>query len=260
MKVFKSLEDIKDIENSTVTIGNFDGVHIGHQVLLYNTVKRAKSNSMKSVVFTFENHPANYFKQGSVKNIISNNEKLKIFESMGIDIAVVIPFDKYMTEISPEEFIENILLEKLKARFIIVGHDFNFAKHREGNSQMLKNLEGKYGFNVDIISPVIVNGNRVSSTLIRKFIAEGKFKNIKDYLSKNYTMTGEVVRSRQIGRTIGFPTANIKIDENMLCPPNGIYVSQVLVGDEVYFGATNIGYNPTVSGRNLSIETYILNF
>ncbi|MDR0879322.1 MAG: bifunctional riboflavin kinase/FAD synthetase [Clostridioides sp.] len=260
MEIIKSIKEIKNIEHSAVTLGNFDGVHKGHQVLIYKTVNIAKTNGIKSVVFTFENHPANYFKPGSLKNIMNNEEKLKIFESMGVDVVVMVPFDKYMTTVDAEEFVKEVLVSKLHTNFIVVGHDFNFAKNKTGNSKLLKSLEDKYKFDVDVVSQVLIGDIRVSSSYIRELISNGEVDKIQNFLGKNYTMSGEVVHAKEIGRTIGFPTANIKIDENILCPKIGIYASRVLLDDEFFFGATNVGFNPTVSGKNLSIETHILDF
>jgi riboflavin kinase/FMN adenylyltransferase len=260
MEIIKSLDKIKDISHSAVTIGNFDGVHKGHQVLINKTVKAAKENGVKSVVFTFENHPVNFFKPDAVKNIISNEDKLKIFESMDVDVAVIVPFDHYMTTVDPTAFVEDILVDKLHAKFIIIGHDFSFAKEKLGNSKFLQSVQDKYKFDVEIVEPVMIRGKRISSTYIRELVSSGRVEEIKEYLGRNYKISGEVIHSKKLGRTFGFPTANISLDKGMLTPDIGIYASIVNIDKELYFGATNVGYNPTVNGQNLSLETNIIDF
>ena len=260
MEIIKSLDKIKDITHSAITIGNFDGVHKGHQVLINKTVKAAEENGIKSVVFTFENHPVNFFKPGTVKNIISNEDKLEVFESMGVDVAVIVPFDQYMTTVDPTTFVEDILVDKLHAKFIIIGHDFSFAKEKMGNSKFLQSVQNKYKFDVEIVEPVMIRDKRTSSTFIRGLVSSGRVDEIKEYLGRNYKMSGEVIHSKKLGRTIGFPTANIRFDKAMLSPKIGIYASKVKIEDELYFGATNVGFNPTVNGQSLSIESNIINF
>jgi riboflavin kinase/FMN adenylyltransferase len=215
---------------------------------------------MKSVVFTFENHPANYFVSSSIKNIISNKEKICRLRKLGVDVIVSIPFDEYMTKISAEEFVKNILVNKLGVEKVIVGYDFTYARNKEGNTDLLKILAKKYKFELEVIKPIKINGTRVSSTYIRSLVSKGNVSDVKKYLGYNYEIEGNVIQCRQIGRTIGFPTANIEIDKNMITPKTGIYATKVYIDGKIYYGATNIGYNPTVNGKSLSIETNILEF
>lgn len=260
MDIVKSVWDVDNIGESVVTIGNFDGLHYGHKALIKKAVECSKKKNIKSIVFTFENHPVNYFGKYSVKNIIGDDDKIKKLNKLGIDMMVNIPFDEEMTKISAEDFAKKILKEKLGAKQVIVGHDFTFAKNKEGDTKLLKILGNKYNFKVDVVSPVKINDIRVSSTYIRTLIAEGSVDKVKEYLGRNYQLEGEVIKCKQIGRTIGFPTANIKIEDEILIPKCGIYATKVYIDDEMYFGATNIGYNPTVNGKNLSVETHILDF
>lgn len=260
MIIIKSINDIDNTYKSVVTIGNFDGVHKGHQVLIKEAVQFANKRNLKSVVFTFDNHPANYFEKRHVKNIITNNEKINRIKSLGVDILVIIPFDSYMTKISPIEFIKGVLIDKLGARKIIVGHDFTFARRKEGNTKLLKEMSSKYGFELEIVNPIKVNDIRVSSTYIRQLVAEGSVDKVNKYLGYHCEIKGNVIKGKQLGRTIGFPTANIEINDDLLIPNNGIYATKVYVYNDVYYGATNIGYNPTVNGDKLSIETNILEF
>lgn len=260
MIIINSLEEIKSFDKSVVTIGKFDGIHKGHKVLIEKTVSTAKVQKLKSIVITFKNSPLSYFLNTKTKDIITEYDKMNLFESLGIDIVIDIPFDKNMAEISAEDFVKDILIEGLHAQRIIIGHDFAFARNREGNAQILKQLGLKYGFDVDIIGPVRIKEKRVSSTFVKELIQEGKVDEIQEYLGKNYTLEGEVIKAKQVGRTIGFPTANLKLKENLLIPKRGIYATRVYIANEVYIGATNIGYNPTVNGNKMSIETNILEF
>lgn len=260
MDTITSIEKIDTIKDSVVTIGNFDGIHKGHQVLIEKATEYAKKNNVISTVFTFNNHPVNYFKPNSIKNIITNNDKVKILKTMGVDYIINIPFDEYMTKISGYDFVKDILIDKLGAKKIIVGHDFTFARNKEGNIDLLKELSKKNGFLLEIVNPVKIDDIRISSSYIRKLILDGKVEDARKYLGRNYKLSGEVIHSKKLGRTIGFPTANISIDENIIIPKVGIYATKVYVNGTIYYGATNVGYNPTVNGKKLSIETNILEF
>ena len=260
MDIIKSIRDVNNLSESVVTIGKFDGLHKGHDALIEKAVNSSKKIHTKSIVFTFENNPANYFKNNSIKNIIYDKYKMKKLESLGIDMVINIPFDEEMTKISADDFAKKILKEKLGAKKVIIGYDFTFARNKEGDAKLLKILGDKYGFDVEIVSPIKINNIRVSSTYIRKLLYDGNIKLVKEYLGHNYFLEGKVIKCKQLGRTIGFPTANIKIDKDMLIPKGGIYATKVYIDKEIYFGATNIGYNPTVNGKDLSIETNILDF
>ena len=260
MDIIKSIRDVNNLSESVVTIGKFDGLHKGHNALIEKAVDSSRKIHTKSIVFTFENNPANYFKNHSVKNIIYDKYKMKKLESLGIDMVINIPFDEEMTKISADDFAKKILKEKLGAKKVIIGYDFTFARNKEGDANLLKALGYKYGFNVEIVNPIKINNIRVRSTYIRTLLYEGSVKLVKEYLGHNYFLEGEVIKCKQLGRTIGFPTANIKIDNEMLIPKGGIYATKVYIDKNIYFGATNIGYNPTVNGKDLSIETNILDF
>ena len=260
MKIYKNLDEIDFPFDTCVTIGNFDGVHKGHQTLINKAIKYSKENNLKSVVFTFSNHPVNYFKPGYVKNIMSSKGKYELIERMGVDIYISIPFDESMTQISAEDYVNNILIDKLHVKKMVIGHDFTFARKREGNPELLKELAKEKGFSVEVVDPVIIDGRRISSTDIRKAIADGDVVEAEHLLGRYFAVEGTVVKGRQIGRTIGFPTANIQYDSSMAIPKIGIYATLAVIDGQVYCGATSIGTNPTVNGKNLSIETYILDF
>ena len=260
MKIIKAMKDI-DIEFDTVvTIGNFDGVHKGHQVLIEKTATYAKARGIKSAVFTFLNHPINYFVPEKVKNIFDEKEKERLIEGFGIDYLIDIPFDKAMTQISAEQFIVKILKDKIHAKKIVVGYDFTFARNKEGTVDVLREMGHEYGIEVEIVQPIKINGIRVSSTFIRELISEGRVDEIPQYLGTPYVIEGEIIHGKANGRKMGYPTANISLKDQIIKPKNGIYASRVIIDGKKYFGATNVGMNPTVNGKYLSIETNILDF
>ncbi len=260
MVIINSLNEIKSFDKSVVTIGKFDGIHKGHEVLIEKAVNFSQKEKLTSIVFTFKNSPISYFSNIETKEIITQMQKINKLKSLDVDVVIDIPFNKDMANVSAEDFVKEILVKKLGTKKLIVGHDFTFARNREGTSTLLKVLGKKYGFDVDIIEPVVVNNIRVSSTYVRDLIDEGRVSEIKSYLGRNYTIEGMVIHARKLGRTIGFPTANIELKESMIIPKRGIYATQVYIEDKVYMGATNIGFNPTVNGKKISIETNILDF
>ncbi|WP_455538252.1 bifunctional riboflavin kinase/FAD synthetase [Terrisporobacter sp.] len=260
MIIINSLNEIKNFDKSIVTIGKFDGIHKGHEVLIKKVVECSKKEKLVSIVFTFKNSPVSYFSNIITEEIITEMEKMNKLKSLNVDIVIDIPFGKDMANISAEDFVKNILVDKLKVKKLIIGHDFAFAKNREGTASVLKVLGQKYGFVVDIVEPIVIKNIRVSSTYVKDLIYAGRVAEIKDYLGRNYTIEGKVIHAKQLGRTIGFPTANLQPQGNLIIPKRGIYATKVHIGKEVYMGATNIGYNPTVNGDKISVETNILEF
>lgn len=260
MIIINSLNEMKSFDKSVVTIGKFDGIHKGHEVLIEKTVDYSKQEQLTSIVFTFKNSPISYFSNIITREIITEVEKMNKLKLLGVDVVVDIPFNKDMAEISAEDFVKQILVDKLGAKKLIIGHDFAFARKREGTPPILKILGKKYGFDVEVIEPVVINNIRVSSTHVKDLIYAGRVDEIKNYLGRNYTIEGTVIHAKQLGRTLGFPTANLRLQENLIIPKRGIYATKVYIGNEVYVGATNIGYNPTVDGEKMSVETNILEF
>lgn len=260
MIIINSLNEVKSFDKSVVTIGKFDGIHKGHEVLIEKTVNYSKQEQLTSVVFTFKNSPISYFSNIITREIITEVEKMNKLKLLGVDVVIDIPFNKDMAEISAEDFVKQILVDKLGAKKLIIGHDFAFARKREGTPPILKILGKKYGFDVEVIEPVVINNIRVSSTHVKDLIYAGRVDEIKNYLGRNYAIEGTVIQAKQLGRTLGFPTANIRLQENLIIPKRGIYATKVHIGNEVYVGATNIGYNPTVNGEKMSVETNILQF
>ena len=260
MIIINSLNEIESFDKSVVTIGKFDGIHKGHEVLIEKTVDYSKQKQLTSIVFTFKNSPISYFSNITTREIITEVEKMNKLKLLGVEVVIDIPFNKDMAEISAEDFVKQILVDKLGVKKLIIGHDFDFARTREGTPPILKILGEKYGFDVQVIEPVVINNIRVSSTHVKDLIYAGRVDEIKNYLGRNYTIEGTVIHAKQLGRTLGFPTANLRLQENLIIPKRGIYATKVYIGNEVYVGATNIGYNPTVNGEKMSVETNILKF
>lgn len=260
MDIINDLHKIKINKFTAVTIGNFDGIHLGHQDIINKTISIAKEKKLKSVVFSFSNHPVNYFTKNKLKNIMTLEEKYSYILKFGIDIFINIPFDENIIRFTPQDYVNYILINKLNAKEIIVGHDFKFGNSRCGNAQTLLEFGKENDFNVTVVNPVKIDNTRVSSTLIRNLIQDGKVDTVKDFLGREYGLKGEVIHGKKIGRKLGFPTVNMRVNEEILIPKIGVYQSIVKIKDKYYDGATNIGYNPTINDSVFSIETHIIDF
>jgi len=261
MKIFYTLEEIVDIEGTVVALGNFDGVHLGHQELISRAVKAAQAASLKSSVFTFSNHPRNVLSKGKkVKSILYSDEKAAIIESLGVDYMFNIPFDEAIRHMSPVEFINKLLLMKLKARETYCGFNYKFGFRGAGNVETLRRESEKKRFAARALAPVEIDGIVVNSTLIRKLIEDGEVDRCVKFMGRNYTVGGEVVVGNKLGKTIGFPTSNILVDDTMAAPANGVYITYCVYGGKKYPGVTNVGVKPTVGKFNKNMETHIFNF
>lgn len=243
-----------------VALGSFDGLHYGHLSLVKKTVQVAKENNGKSMVFTYKNHPKTLVKPESAPKLIMDLEtKLKYLEEENIDIVVLKSFNKEFMSMSAEDFI-NFLCLDYNVKGIIVGFNFKFGYKNLGDIDLLKNLQGKYGYELYIMEPYTYNGDVISSTRIRKILLEGDVKQATKMLSKPYLIKGKVIHGKKLGRTIGFPTANLQFDENMIIPKKGVYYTNIEYNNKIFKGITSVGNNPTVNGKQLTIETFILNF
>lgn len=261
MKIFYSLDEIHQIGETGVALGNFDGVHIGHQKLINNTIKDCKTSGLSSIVFTFVNHPRNVTgKSDTVKNIVTWKEKTEILQSLGIDYLVAIEFSDTFRKMNPKDFVKKVLLGKLNMKAANCGFHYRFGHKAMGDTQLLEEMSKTYGFKLFVLDPVGVEGTLVSSTKIRELIAAGKMETCMKFLGRRYTLEGNVVQGKQFGKKMGFPTANILINETRIIPPNGVYITKCFVDNKVYNSITNIGYNPTVGGERRSIESYIMDF
>ena len=261
MKVISSLENIKEpFAYAVITVGNFDGVHIGHQGLLKEVKKRADKMSGTSIVLTFEPHPLKVLKEKKIPLITPFERKIELIEKLGIDVVICLPFTREFSKVSAREFVEEILLKKIGMREIVVGYDYTFGHKREGNIDLLKKLGDELGFKVCILGPILVDNMIVSSTRIRNLIMEGELEKVKTLLNRYYQVSGEVIAGHDRGgRLLGFPTANLKL-VNEVFPKNGVYVVEVIYNNKVYGGVTNIGFKPTFGNDVLSVETHILDF
>ncbi len=262
MKIFNLLEEIDDqIPETVVALGNFDGVHKGHQEIISRTVKSAEAAGCKSAVFTFSNHPKNLMGSGTaVKNILYPEEKAAIIQQLGVDYMFNIPFDQSILTMDPVDFIDRLLLEKFHMKQAYCGFNYHFGYKAKGDAELLMKEGMKKGFGIHIQEPFKINGNLVSSTLIRGLIQEGKVDQCAKYMGRLYSIGGEVVVGNKLGRTIGFPTSNIMIDDTMVTPPNGVYVTYCTYNGVRYPSITNVGVKPTIGNYRKNVETHIFNF
>lgn len=261
MEVFETLAQVKDIPPTAVALGNFDGVHLGHQQLIRETVDRARQEGIRSAVFTFSNHPRDLLpREKKVKNILYKNEKRQIIEALGVDILFDIPFTKAIMTMEPVEFINKLLLEKLHMKAAVCGFNYRFGYKAQGNPDVLRNVGMEKDFEVVEIPPYRINGNIVSSSLIRTLIASGQVEKCEMYMGRNYAIGGEVVVGNRLGRKLGFPTSNLVIDPAMVTPPNGVYVTYCTYNGIRYPSVTNVGIKPTIGHYNKNVETHIFNF
>lgn len=251
-----------NFEDTYVAIGNFDGVHYGHKKLIRETVKKAKNDNKMSVVFTFENHPMEILNKGKKFNYINTiEEKLYLLESLEVDCVVSQKLDENFLEYSPLEFVR-ILKNKLKVKEIFVGFNFSFGKGGLGRTSDLKYLAELHNISVTEVEPIMIDNEVVSSSLIRKKILNSDFDGAIKFLGHPMIVIGEVIHGRKIARKLGFPTANIEIN-NRLYPPYGIYGACLQIEDkdsEVLYGVVNVGINPTLKSGELSLEVHILDF
>lgn len=258
----KYISDTTDfnLSNSVVSLGKFDGLHIGHQLLL-NKIIDYKTEGYTSIIFSFLYHPYNLFNDQEINLIYTEEEKRVKLAKIGLDVLVSYPFTEETAAILPEEFIKEILIDKLDAKIIVVGSDFRFGHKRKGDVKLLDSLSLKYGYKLVIFDKLKNNDQIVGSSLIRSEIAKGNLLEVTKLLGKPYSIIGEVLHGRKIGRTLGMPTTNLIPPSNKLLPPNGVYASRTIIDKKIYNGVTNIGNNPTVaSGISKRIETYIFDF
>ena len=263
MNSFNNLNSFqKPSKKTVVTIGTFDGVHIGHKFVLNKVIELAKINSYKSTVLTFFPHPRMVLQQDSAIKLLNTiREKENLLSEIGIDNLIIHPFDLEFSRLSAEEFVKDVLIEKLNVGIIIIGHDHRFGRNRTANIDDLIEYGIEYGFEVQEISAKEIDDIAISSTKIRTALLEGSITTANNYLGYNYFMSGKVVHGKQIGRTIDFPTANIEISEDYkLIPKSGVYIVSSEINNTTYFGMMNIGTNPTVDGLEQKIEVHFFDF
>ena len=264
MSVFYNISELSQVTNSIVTIGTFDGVHLGHQKIIKRLVELKQKQGGEIVLFTFDPHPRKILfpEQKDLKLITTTEEKCDILKQFGVDNVLVYPFTKEFSKMQAQDYISNIIDRGLKTKTLVIGYDHRFGSNREGNIETLKELSKVYNFVVEEIPAQEINQLNVSSTRIRKAIEAGEIQTANDFLGYTFFITGKVVKGKQLGRTIGYPTANLLIEDNdKLIPKIGVYAVNVVLNNLSYKGMLNIGTNPTTDADNkVKIEVNIFDF
>lgn len=260
MKVANGQITNKKDDGYYVALGSFDGLHMGHLSLINKCIELAEKDKCKSMVFTFSNHPRTIINPSiKIEYLMNNIEKVDILQKVGIDKVVLKKFNKEFMELSPEGFIER-LCSDYNIKGIVVGFNYKFGYKNLGDTDLLKKLSKKYNFRLEIIEPLLYKDEIISSTRIRNAIKHGEIVEANKMLTREYRLSGIVEHGKQIGRTIGFPTANLKFEEDKVIPAKGVYYTNVKWKNNIYKGITSVGSNPTVNGTKLTIETFILDF
>jgi riboflavin kinase/FMN adenylyltransferase len=262
MGMLQAIETYDSKQPTVVTIGTFDGVHVGHQKIIKRLIDAGNKDNLKSVILTFFPHPRMVLqKDTKIKLINTIDERSDILNSLGLDHLLVKKFTKEFSRLSAEDFVKQVLVDKLKAKKVIIGYDHRFGRNRNADIEDLKTFGKKYNFEVQEISAEDINDVSVSSTKIRRALSEGNITKANAFLGYNFMITGKVTKGKGLGKQLGFPTANISIKENYkLVPKHGSYVVSSVINKTMVYGMMNIGMNPTVNGEKESIEVHFFNF
>lgn len=263
MAIYYSTDDLPAFNNAALTIGTFDGVHMGHQVILKEVVNHAKENNGESILLTFEPHPRKLlFPDQRIEIITPLDKKLELINAIGIKHIVVVPFTHEFAKMSAREYVSDFLVKEFQPQSIVIGYDHHFGNDRKGNIALLNEMKREFGFNVVEISAQLIDNATVSSTKVRKALKEGQVSEAEQMLGRSYSLLGNVKQGAQLGRTIGYPTANIQpLHNEQIIPANGVYAVKVVYNNSEYTGMLNIGFKPTVANDSkLSIEVNIFNF
>lgn len=263
MKIYEGIEHFEPVINPVVTSGTFDGVHLGHQKILQRIQNIAREIGGETVMITFWPHPRMvlYPNEHRLKLLSTFEEKSRLLKNFGVDHLLTIPFTKEFSNLSSEEFIQKIIIDKIQTRKLVIGYDHRFGKNREGSFQYLKDNIDKFHFELEEISREDVDNVGVSSTKIRKALEEGDIRTANEYLGRDYELNGIIIKGQQLGRSIGFPTANIHVPHDYkLIPCGGAYAVTVYVEGTRYNGMLNIGMRPTVNGESQTIEVNLFDF
>jgi len=258
----ENLQDYNSTKPSVVTIGTFDGVHIGHTKIINQLTTISLKNNLTSILLSFFPHPKMVLQNDNELKLINTiQEKEGLLNSLNLDYLIIKEFTKEFSRLSALEFVRDILVNKLNAKHIIIGYDHHFGRNRTANIEQLKEFGELYDFKVTEILAQDIDDIAISSTKIRKALINGEIKLANKYLGYNFFFSGDVVHGNNIGKTISFPTANIKVDQPYkLIPKNGVYIVKTIIDNQTTFGMMNIGYNPTFDGKQKSIEIHFLNF
>ena len=262
MKRFNNINEFNCKKSTIITIGTFDGVHLGHQKILKKLNIEAENNGLESSVLTFFPHPRTVLNPGSSLKLINTiEERISLFKKSKIDNLIVHPFTKEFSELDSEDYVKNILVDQLKAKIVLIGYDHKFGKNRTADINNLKEYGIKYNFEVIEIKAEEINDIAISSTKIRNSIKEGDIQLTNSYLGYEFSFFGKVVKGNSIGKTLGFPTANIKIGTDLkLIPKNGVYLISTIINQKIIFGMMNIGIKPTTNENTKSIEVNLFDF
>ncbi len=260
MKYINNTLDFRIEEPTVVTLGKFDGLHRGHELLMEKLIEQGNLHGYQTVVFTFDIPPRRKLGEPAAKVLTTNEEKRLLFEAAGVDALIECPFTGEMMQMEPEDFIV-WLTERLNVKCIVTGDDFHFGHRRAGDYRLLKAREKTYGYETIVLPKVQEDGRDISSTFVREEIQNGNLKKANRLLGYEYFVRSRIVHGRRLGRKLGIPTINMILPEEKLLPPNGVYVTRVTVGDRWYKGVSNVGKKPTVSNENrIGVETYIMDF
>ncbi len=262
MKILQIDMNCKAEENSIIALGNFDGVHTGHQKLIKQTIKRAKEKNVKASILIFRENTEKTIKgeNSNKKLLTSNSYKYEILQSLGIDLIYEIKFDEAFMKLDPEVFLNDFLYKNLKVKGIVVGYDYRFGYKARGDLESLKSFTDKKNISLDIIEAYKKNGKVVSSTLIRSLVENGSVEEAQDLLGRPFAIIGKVSHGKNLGKKMGFPTANIMPKKQYILPKYGVYDTDVIIDNKKYKAATSVGNNPTFKNEGVKIEANILDF
>jgi len=260
MQVFNYRKKPAENPNSIVTIGNFDGIHLGHRALISSVVNEASKKDFRSALVTFDPHPQEIIhSKTNIPRICTAEHQLHLLEEIGLDEVHLIPFTKKLSQMSPEKFALKFLINRFNLSKLVIGYDFRFGKFRAGDFKLLESLSKKYNFLLEEISPIKEKDQTVSSTLIRQLIKELRFSEIRSYLGREFSLFGQVVLGDKRGKILGFPTANIRPGVT-LALQKGVYVSKIKLDSKIHYGVSNVGIKPTFGKNDVTVETWIFNF
>jgi riboflavin kinase/FMN adenylyltransferase len=260
MKIFESLDIHEKFINPVLTIGNYDGIHIGHQKIIERVVRKAREMSGTAMLMTFNPHPLSVLKPDTYTRLITPlHLKKKLIEASGIEVMLLVPFDAQFQSLTPEMFMQDILVDRLAVKAVFVGYDFKFGKDGAGNVKMLKKFADRHGFDFEIIEAIRMDGERIGSNSIRKLIMGGNVEKAAQFLGRPHMIEGIVVKGENRGKWMGFPTINLDTFFELV-PKNGVYVTEVEFRGKRKSAVTNIGFNPTFGGKKFLMETHILDF
>jgi riboflavin kinase/FMN adenylyltransferase len=261
MRIFWKIPSQFEYKNVGLTIGVFDGVHLGHQKIINEVIESCRRKGMTSLIITFEIHPQKVLSSTSPGVLTTINQRMGIISNMGMEVFIVTDFEQEIMNFEATEFIEKVLIDKLKMHELWVGTNFLFGKDRKGDVNLLQQLSQKNNFQLHVVEPVKFKGEVISSTKIREYLRQGDVRRANLFLSRPYTVVAEVIHGVKRGRIMGYPTANLRWEEEILLPKEGVYAVKIKMGDEEYNGISNLGFRPTFNeGKELCFEVHILDF